>query len=39
MLKLEQFVFNPFAENTYVVYDDDAKQCVIIDPGCSNAGE
>ena len=39
MLKLEQFVFNPFAENTYAVYDDDIKECVIIDPGCSNAGE
>lgn len=39
MLKLEQFVFNSFAENTYVVYDDDIKECVIIDPGCSNAGE
>ena len=39
MLKLEQFVFNPFAENTYVVYDDATKECVIIDPGCSNAGE
>lgn len=39
MLQLEQFVFNPFAENTYVVYDDTAKECVIIDPGCSNAGE
>lgn len=38
MLKLEQFVFNPFLENTYVVYDD-TKECVIIDPGCSNAGE
>ena len=39
MLKLEQFVFNPFAENTYVVYDDNTKECVIIDPGCSNVGE
>ena len=39
MLKLEQFVFNPFSENTYVVYDDDTKECVIIDPGCSTAGE
>ena len=39
MLQLEQFVFNPFSENTYVVYDDNAKECVIIDPGCSNAGE
>ena len=39
MLRFESFVFNPFAENTYVVYDDDTKECVIIDPGCSTAGE
>ena len=39
MLQLEFFVFNPFAENTYVVYDDASKDCVIIDPGCSNTGE
>lgn len=39
MLQFEQFVFNPFAENTYVVYDDGSKACVIIDPGCSNASE
>ena len=39
MLNLDSFVFNPFAENTYVVYDDDTKECVIIDPGCSTAGE
>ncbi|MBR5082483.1 MAG: MBL fold metallo-hydrolase [Bacteroidales bacterium] len=39
MLQLESFVFNPFAENTYVVYDNDKKECVIIDPGCSNASE
>ena len=39
MLQFESFVFNPFAENTYVVYDDNAKECIIIDPGCSNASE
>ena len=39
MLLIESFVFNPFAENTYVVYDDATKECVIIDPGCSNVGE
>ena len=38
MLKLESLVFNPFAENTYVVYDDDTKECVIIDPGCDTVG-
>ena len=31
-------IFNPFSENTYVVYDDN-KECVIIDPGCSNKVE
>lgn len=39
MLKLESFVFNPFAENTYVLYDENNKDCVIIDPGCSSPGE
>ena len=38
MLKLESFVFNPFAENTYVLYDD-TKECVIIDPGCGTLAE
>ena len=38
MLKLEQFVFNPFAENTYVLYDE-TKECIIIDPGCSTPSE
>ena len=39
MLQFESFVFNPFAENTYVVYDDNVKECIIIDPGCSSVGE
>ncbi len=39
MLKLESFIFNPFSENTFVVYDEDSKECVIIDPGCSNTSE
>ena len=38
MLKLKTFVFNAFAENTYVIYDE-TKQCVIIDPGCSSQRE
>ena len=38
MLKLESLVFNPFAENTYVVYDNDTQECVIIDPGCDTVG-
>jgi hydroxyacylglutathione hydrolase len=32
------FVFNPFQENTYVLYRDD-KKAVVIDPGMSNHQE
>jgi hydroxyacylglutathione hydrolase len=32
-MKIKSFVFNPFYENTYLLWDD-TKECVIIDPGC-----
>ncbi|MDF1695735.1 MAG: MBL fold metallo-hydrolase [Saprospiraceae bacterium] len=32
------FTFNPFQENTYILYDD-TNDCVIFDPGCSNQDE
>lgn len=32
-MKIKSFAFNPFQENTYVVYDE-TKDCIIIDPGC-----
>ena len=38
MLQVFSFVFNPFAENTYVIYDE-TRQCVIIDPGCASSSE
>jgi hydroxyacylglutathione hydrolase len=38
MLHLKSFTFNPFQENTYLLYDDD-KTAFIIDPGNSNASE
>jgi hydroxyacylglutathione hydrolase len=38
MAKVECFTFNPFQENTYVVYDE-TGECVIFDPGCSNKQE
>jgi hydroxyacylglutathione hydrolase len=38
MLKVETLVFNPFQENTYLVYDD-SGEALIIDPGCHNASE
>ena len=32
MITIRKFVFNPFSENTYVVFNDE-KKAVIIDPG------
>jgi glyoxylase-like metal-dependent hydrolase (beta-lactamase superfamily II) len=32
-MKIQIFTFNPFAENTYIVYDE-SRDCAIIDPGC-----
>ncbi|MEP7265004.1 MAG: MBL fold metallo-hydrolase [Bacteroidota bacterium] len=37
-MKIKEFVFNPFQENTYVVYDE-TKECIIIDPGCYDVTE
>jgi len=33
MIQIKSFVFNPFMENTYVLYDE-SKKCVVVDPGC-----
>jgi hydroxyacylglutathione hydrolase len=33
MTHIETFVFNPFQENTYLLYDE-TKECILIDPGC-----
>ncbi len=38
MLYLKAFTFNPFQENTYVVYNEE-QEAWIIDPGNSNATE
>ena len=32
-MTIKKFTFNPFQENTYIIYDD-TRECVIIDPGC-----
>jgi glyoxylase-like metal-dependent hydrolase (beta-lactamase superfamily II) len=39
MIKLHKFEFNPFHENTYVVWDDVSKDAMIIDPGCNTDAE
>ncbi|MDH5474394.1 MAG: MBL fold metallo-hydrolase [Cyclobacteriaceae bacterium] len=33
MITIKTFTFNPFLENTYLLYDD-SKECIVIDPGC-----
>lgn len=38
MLSVHAFTFNPYEENTYLLYDE-AGQCAIIDPGCYTATE
>ena len=32
VLQIQKFTFNPFQENTYVLYDD-TQECIIMDPG------
>jgi len=38
MLQVKSFVFNPFQENTYILFDE-TKEAVIVDAGCYDAGE
>lgn len=38
MIKLATLTFNPFGENTYVIYND-SKECIIVDAGCYNDKE
>ena len=33
MIQIQSFTFNPFSENTYVLYDE-TREAIIIDPGC-----
>ena len=37
-MNIKSFTFNPFQENTYIVYDK-TKECLIIDPGCYTDAE
>ena len=38
MISIKTLVFNPFSENTYLLYDE-TKECIIIDPGCYTSEE
>ena len=37
-MEIQTFTFNPFLENTYVLYDA-SGECIIIDSGCYDDGE
>lgn len=39
MIQIEKFVFNPFSENTYILWDDETKEAIVVDPGCSDEHE
>ncbi len=38
MIKIERLVFNPFQENTYLLYEDNSE-CIIVDAGCYDENE
>lgn len=38
-VQIEKFIFNDFEQNTYIVYDEQSNEAIIIDPGNSNAFE
>ena len=33
-MKIHRFIFSPFQENTYVIWDETTKESCIVDPGC-----
>ncbi len=39
MLKIKQFVFNPFGECTYLLIDDSTDDAMVVDPGMSSPSE
>lgn len=39
MIKIKNFVFNPFGVNTYVISDTDTGEAIVVDPGMINSRE
>lgn len=39
MLKVKQFVFNSFGVNTYIIYDSDTHEAIVVDPGMNSDAE
>jgi len=38
MIQIHHFVFNPFMENTYILWDE-TKEAIVVDPGCYEEAE
>ena len=38
-MKIEKFTFSPFQENTYIVWDEETNETIIIDPSCLSENE
>ena len=39
MLRVKQFIFNPFEESTYLLVDDKTRKAAVVDPGMFDARE
>ena len=39
MLIIKKFMFGPFQENTYLLWDEITNECAVIDPGCYGESE
>lgn len=38
-MKIHKFTFNPFLENTYIIWDEETKEAAVVDPGMSDSSE
>ncbi|MCM1033085.1 MAG: MBL fold metallo-hydrolase [Odoribacter sp.] len=39
MLSIKQFIFNPFGEATYIIYDQKSSDAIVVDPGMVEKAE
>ncbi|MCK9212254.1 MAG: MBL fold metallo-hydrolase [Ignavibacteriaceae bacterium] len=39
MIEVKTFTFNPFSENSYLVWEKESRQAAVIDPGCFSSKE
>lgn len=34
MIQITKFTFNLFSENTFIIWEDESKEAIVVDPGC-----